>query len=397
MKVAMLTAGGLAPCLSAAVGSLIKRYTEIDPGVELMAYRDGYAGLLCNRRVTITREVRERAMHLTVMGGSPIGNSRVKLTNVNDCLRRRLIAPDENPLEVAARRLAEDEITVLHTVGGDDTSLMAAELSAHLREKNYPLQVIGLPKTIDNDIFPIRQSLGALTAAEQGALFFENVVSEYSASPRMLIVHEVMGRHCGWLAFATALAYTRRIDRYVFVPELGVTRRQRDIHGLYVPELPVNFHAEAQRLKKVLDTTGCLNIFVSEGAFTDDIVRERELGGREVQRDAFGHVKIDTMNTGQWVGAHLKDLVEAEKILVQKSGYFARSAPANEEDLALIHSCVEFAVECAFKGQSGVVGHDEEHQNRLRCIEFDRIRGGKPFDVRQAEFRALLETIGQNI
>jgi pyrophosphate--fructose-6-phosphate 1-phosphotransferase len=48
--------------------------------------------------------------------------------------------------------------------------------------------------------------LGALTAADQGALFFEHVVSEYSASPRMLIVHEVMGRHCGWLAFATARA-----------------------------------------------------------------------------------------------------------------------------------------------------------------------------------------------
>jgi pyrophosphate--fructose-6-phosphate 1-phosphotransferase len=160
--------------------------------------------------------------------------------------------------------------------------------------------------------------------------------------------------------------------------------------------MPVDFHAEAQRLKKVLDTTGCVNIFVSEGAFNDDIVRERELLGREIPRDAFGHVKIDAVNTGQWVGTHLKDLVEAEKMLVQKSGYFARSAPANEEDLALIHSCVDCAVESAFKGQAGVIGHDEERQNRLRCIEFDRIRGGKPLDVHQTDFMSLLNLIGQN-
>ena len=51
---------------------------------------------------------------------------------------------------------------------------------------------------------------GAETAAEQGAIFFTNVVSEHSASPRMLIIHEIMGRHCGWLAARTALKYQER-------------------------------------------------------------------------------------------------------------------------------------------------------------------------------------------
>ena len=53
------------------------------------------------------------------------------------------------------------------------------------------LTVVGLPKTIDNDVYPIKQSLGAMTAAQQGAIFYENVVNEHSANPRMLIVHEV--------------------------------------------------------------------------------------------------------------------------------------------------------------------------------------------------------------
>ncbi len=142
----------------------------------------------------MTPEVRANAHVLHKHGGSPIKNSRVKLTNVKDCLKRGLVKEGENPLEVAARQLTKDGVTILHTVGGDDTNTTAADLAAYLAKNNYKLTVVGLPKTIDNDVYPIRQSLGAWTAAEQGAIYFENVVNEQSANPRMLIVHEVMGR-----------------------------------------------------------------------------------------------------------------------------------------------------------------------------------------------------------
>ena len=87
----------------------------------------------------------------------------------------------------------------------------------------------------------------------------------------------------------------------------------------------------------------------------------------------------------------------AEKVMVQKSGYFARSAAANAEDLRLIKSMTDLAVECALRGESGVIGHDEEAGDRLRAIEFPRIAGGKPFDTTQPWFRALLEDIGQPV
>ena len=90
-KVAMLTAGGIAPCLSAAIGGLIERYTEIDPEVELIAYPDGYAGLLAGQSIQVTPEVRAGAHLLRRFGGSPIGNSRVKLTNVDDLVKRGLV------------------------------------------------------------------------------------------------------------------------------------------------------------------------------------------------------------------------------------------------------------------------------------------------------------------
>ena len=72
--VAMLTAGGLAPCLSSAVGGLIERYTEIAPDVRIIAYRNGYAGLLTGDSVEVTPEVRANAYRLHAFGGTPIGN-----------------------------------------------------------------------------------------------------------------------------------------------------------------------------------------------------------------------------------------------------------------------------------------------------------------------------------
>ena len=119
-KVAFLTAGGLAPCLSTALGNLIKRYTEVDPDIELVAYLDGYQGLLRGDSISITNEVRERAEVLSRFGGSPIGNSRVKLTNVADCVQRGLVTEGQDPLQVAAEQLTRDKVDVLHMIGGDD-------------------------------------------------------------------------------------------------------------------------------------------------------------------------------------------------------------------------------------------------------------------------------------
>merc|ERR1711963_1193922 len=117
----------------------------------------------------------------------------------------------------------------------------------------------------------------------------------------------------------------------------------------------------------------CVNIFISEGAGVDDIIKEKELKGEELPRDAFGHVKLDAVKPGEWFGKQFAAMIGAEKVLVQKSGYYSRSAPANAEDLRLIKSCTDHAVECALRGESGTVGHDEERYNVLRCIEFERV------------------------
>ena len=395
MKVAFLTAGGIAPCLSSSLGHFIVKYNEKDPEIELIAYKNGYKGLLLGDSLVINENIKKNAKTLYKYGGSPIGNSRVKLTNIEDCIKKGYINDGEIPLEVAAKQLIKDKIEVLHTIGGDDTNTTAADLVAYLSENNYNLTVVGLPKTIDNDVYPITQTLGASTASEQSALFFSNIVNENTTSSRQFIIHEVMGRNCGWLTARAAYDYRQTLEKRQFLSEILVSKNRWDVHAVFVPEMEINLDDEIIRLREIMDKNDCVNIFLSEGAGLDSIITDMEKNGEKVNRDAFGHVRLDEINPGSWFAKKFAQHIGAEKVLVQKSGYFARSAPSNKEDLDLVFKSVDFAIASAMKSQSGVVGLDEENDNRLSCINFNRIKGGKPFDYHQRWFQNLLKEIGQ--
>ena len=128
-KIAFLTAGGIAPCLSSSIGALIERYNELAPDAELIGYLNGYQGLLLGKSIPFGDDVKKNFDVLYEFGGSAIGNSRVKLTNVKDCTARGLVAEGQDPLQVAAEQLKADKIDILHTIGGDDTNTTAADLA----------------------------------------------------------------------------------------------------------------------------------------------------------------------------------------------------------------------------------------------------------------------------
>ena len=394
-RIALLTAGGFAPCLSTAVGDLIERYTKEVPDAEIIAYQYGYHGLLTGNYVVVDDEARAKASILTKFGGSPIGNSRVKLTNNKDLVLRGLIKEGENALEVAAERLRKDGVDVLHTIGGDDTNTTAADLAAYLADNDYALTVVGLPKTIDNDIVPIRQSLGAWTAAEQASEFAQNVIGEHRSNPRMLIIHEVMGRACGYLTAQASLDYHTWVKEQEWVPSIGLSAERWDVHAVYLPEITFDLDVEASRLRKIMDEIGNVNIFLSEGAGVEEIIEEMLEDGIEPERDAFGHVKLDTINPGNWFAKQFATAIGAEKVMVQKSGYFSRSAASNDRDLELISTMCDLAVKSALEGKSGVVGNDEEDGDVLKLINFKRIAGHKAFDTTQEWYGELMSEIGQ--
>jgi len=395
MKIAFLTAGGIAPCLSASIGALIEAYNILAPEAELVGYLHGYRGLLLGNKIEIPASVREKTNILYEFGGSPIGNSRIKLTNAENCIKRGYIKKGEDPLKIAAKQLMKDGINILHTIGGDDTNTMAAQLSFYLNKNNYNLTVVGLPKTVDNDVYPITQTLGAWTAAEQGAIFFENIANENTTSFRQLIIHEVMGRSCGWLTAYTAKQYHERLKKRNFLPQILIDQQRWDVDAIYIPEMDIDFDVECTRLKVLMDKKDSVNIFLSEGAGTDTIIKEREAAGETFERDAFGHVALDLLNPGEWFAKQFTDRLEAEKTLVQKSGYFGRSAAPNKQDLDLIKISGKLGAQLALAGQSGVIGLDDEKDSELSLIEFERIKGGKPFNTDQIWFNELLTEIGQ--
>ena len=395
MKIAFLTAGGIAPCLSSSIGALIESYNKLAPEAEMIGYLNGYRGLLQGKYLRFPEEVKTDYPILYNFGGSPIGNSRVKLTNTDDCVKRGYVGENGDPIKVATHQLIKDQVDILLTIGGDDTNTMAAQLSSYLNENNYNLTVVGLPKTVDNDVFPVTQTLGAWTAAEQGALFFENIENENTTSTRQLIIHEVMGRNCGWLTAQTAYDYREKMKKRTFFPELLIDQSRWDVDAVYIPETDFDFQKEVDRLKIRMDEKDGVNIFLSEGAGLETIVREMESRGEEVPKDAFDHVRLDEINPGQWFAKQFSGALDAEKTLVQKSGYFSRSAKPNQQDLDLIKRSALFGAEQAIKGNSGVAGLDDDHNKELRLIEFERIKGGKPFDTNVDWYETMLNDIGQ--
>lgn len=394
-RVAILTSGGIAPCLSASIGGLIEKYNEISPDSEIIGYLHGYRGLLLGESIKFSKKVKENFSILYEFGGTPIGNSRVKLTNVDDCVKKGYVLEGDDPLEIAASQLEDDKIDILHTIGGDDTNTMAAALAKHLDKTGKKLTVVGLPKTVDNDVIPVKQTLGAWTAAEQGARFFQNIVNENTTSRRQLIIHEVMGRHCGWLTAGTAYEYMESLKSMNFLPELNMSIDRWAVHAVYVPEIDVDFQKESVRLRKCMDENDCVNIFLSEGAGMEAIVRELESKGQEVPRDAFGHVRLDDINPGQWFAKQFSEALDADKTLIQKSGYFARSAKPGKRDLDLIKKSAFMAAELALNGNSGLVGLDENNNGDLGLIDLQLIKGGKEFDTNQPWFQDMLIAIGQ--
>ena len=116
---------------------------------------------------------------------------------------------------------------------------------------------------------------------------------------------------------------------------------------------------------------------------------------RRSKRDAFGHVKLDKVNVGDWFSKQFAKLVGAERTLVQKSGYFARSAAGRTPRTSSSSRAWSISPSTArCSGEPGVVGHDEERGGKLRAIEFPRIKGGKPFDIGTPWFGDMLKAIG---
>ena len=95
MKIAFLTSGGIAPCLSASIGRLTENYLKNYPNAEIIGYLNGYKGLLLGNSISFPKTLKGKTDLFYNFGGSPIGNSRVKLKNTEDCVSKGYIKEGE--------------------------------------------------------------------------------------------------------------------------------------------------------------------------------------------------------------------------------------------------------------------------------------------------------------
>ena len=193
-KLATLTGGGDCPGLNAVIRAVTRK--ALLEGYEVIGFKNGWAGVIKGEFVPLSRERVSGILHL---GGTILGTSR---TN-----------PTEEQIDIIIRNLKGFDVTALIAIGGDDTLSVASRL----HKRGVP--VIGVPKTIDNDIDGTDQTSGFDTAVNIATEAIDRLHTTAEAHSRVLVV-EVMGRQAGWIAWESGIAGGADL---VLLPEFPMT------------------------------------------------------------------------------------------------------------------------------------------------------------------------------
>src|SRR5947209_2196375 len=253
MRIGILTGGGDAPGLNAAIRAVARRGFQL--GHQISGVQNGWAGCLepgLIRELT-TLDVRG----ILPMGGTILGTSRTNPLKETD------------GVATAIKTLRHNGIDALVPIGGDDTLSVAAALH------DAGFRTVGVPKTIDNDLSATEFCIGFDTAVGVVTEALDRLHTTASAHHRVMVV-EVMGRDTGWVALMGGVAGGADL---VIIPEYEVT----------LPDVVA--HLYRRRGEGKLFSI----IVVAEGAHIPEL--ERELGG-EAEKDAFGHVRLAKRGVG---------------------------------------------------------------------------------------------------
>jgi 6-phosphofructokinase 1 len=317
-RAAIVTCGGLCPGLNNVIRSLVLQLHHGYGVREVLGYRGGYGGLDPSGGVEPLPLTLEGVDKIHRHGGTILGTSR-------------------GPVNVGA---AVDELTrrgvnMLFTIGGDGTQRGGNALYQEARRRGHPLAVVGIPKTIDNDVAFVTRTFGYLTALEQACAMIDRAHTEAHSVHNGVALVRLMGRSAGFIAG-------------------GATLASQDVNFCLIPEVPFALEGPGgflAALKKRLLERAHAVIVVAEGA------GQALVGGADAGRDASGNAKLKD------IGVFLRDRIEAyfkaERVpLVMRyidPGYLIRSCPANAEDAISCDLFARHAVHAAMAGKTGLV------------------------------------------
>jgi 6-phosphofructokinase 1 len=321
-RAGIVTCGGLCPGLNNVIRSL---FLELYYGYgvhDVLGFRGGYSGLDPNCGVEPMKVTPQVVDDIHQKGGTILGSSR-------------------GPVDIARAvdNLIAREVNILFTVGGDGTQRGANDLYQEARRRGHALSVVGVPKTIDNDVGFVSRSFGFFSAIEEAARVLDCAHTEARSVRGGIGLVKLMGRHAG---FVTA----------------GAVVASQDVNFALIPEVPFRLESFFDALKQRMLAKSHAVIAVAEGAGQD------LLNTDTTARDASGNVKLKD------IGPFLRDKIEAffksEGIPVMiryfDPSYQIRSRPANCEDALLCDLFARHAVHAAMAGKTGIViGFLHEH------------------------------------
>jgi 6-phosphofructokinase 1 len=307
MRIGVLTGGGDAPGLNAAIRAVVLRSTAL--GHEVLGIADGWAGLLgeAEPRPLGARD----AMRILSEGGTILGTSRTDPRK------------DEASRRAVFESIRRWQIDALVAIGGNDTLGVAQWLH------EQRVRVIGVPKTVDNDLAETDYCIGFDTAVTVVADALDRLRTTASAHHRVVVV-EAMGRDTGWVAAYGGLAGGADL---IIVPEIQITSEQV---------------VRTMKRRRAIGDPDIL-VVVSEAAEIDGLEAETA-----VDRDAFGHVRLDQRAIGAVLARHIEQRtgIEARQVVL---GHLQRGGSPTAVDRLRATRFGNAAADLADAGRSGVL------------------------------------------
>jgi 6-phosphofructokinase 1 len=317
-RAGIVTCGGLCPGLNNVIRSLFLELHHIYGVAEVVGFRCGYQGLDPVRGPEPMVLTPGLVDNIHKEGGTILGTSRGPVDK-----------------SVAVDNLIRRQVDILFTVGGDGTQQGAHDLYQVARQRGHSLAVVGIPKTIDNDVAFVTRTFGYLTAVEEACKVITCAHTEAHSVHNGVSIVKLMGRHAGFIA-------------------AGATVASQDVNFTLIPEVP--FRLEGERgflaaLKRRISKRAHAVIVVAEGAGQDLVQAKPE------DRDASGNMRLKD------IGVFLRDQIEsffkAEQIPVTlryfDPSYSIRSVPADSEDAILCDQFARNAAHAALAGKTGLV------------------------------------------
>lgn len=339
--------GGPTAVINASLAGAIEYAFDCEEIDRVYGMVHGIQGLLDDNIKDLTEHFGNRPSRLNRLRMTPamfLGSCRFKLNNTEEQYKQ-IIA-----------QLEKYNVGYFFYIGGNDSMDTVDKLSKYITMNNIDIKVVGIPKTIDNDLVGIDHSPGYASAAKYIALAVRNVAYDTAIySIKSVHIIEAMGRDAGWLAASSALCR----DSKNVAP-----------HLIYLPEIPFSVEKFVDDVREKLEEYNSVIVVVSEGVRDKD---GKYISSRGDKVDKFGHVMLSG------TASYLKDVVEEQigcKVRALEPSVLQRSAghTASLTDITEAQNLGSVAVQAALKGESGVFSTLRRTSNNPYTVEYSTER-----------------------